>query len=401
MVIKFSLAALVTFMIAAVIVIFIGKVPNKQWNKTRAESIRQFSDPLHKNPYSVCVVELDDQGVMWDPQQLDWSLEHLQENISTHPAGTIVVVFVHGWKNDASYQDDGGGRLSRFRCELEGIAARTNQNYPGQPGVIGVYIGWRGRSFTFPGLENTTFWNRRVAAHRAASIDLLEIILKINQLTRFEKRVKVVVMGHSMGGLIVEKALAPAIVTSALSRSAATQQIPVDIDLVVSANPATSALDVWRLNQFFERNNCRMVTIDGTGKIENARGPAIASINSEADLVNRVSFPLGMSINSLFLRYRKDKEPGQPSQRTLGIRAAGHEPSLVSHSAAIIDGELVLKTHDGHQDGEAIWVIRASEEISSGHSDISNPWFSKLITELMVRNQVFEPDTQLAFQTRQ
>ena len=400
-VIRFSIAALVTFLAGAVVVALIGKVPNRQWNATQAESVRHFHDAQHGVPYSISVVELDDQGVMWDPKQLEWSLDHLEEVFKAHPSGTIVMVFVHGWKSDASWSVDPEGRLSLFRRDLERIATRVvnDRDYDGSPGIAGVYIGWRGRSFTFPGTENLTFWNRRVAAHRAASVDLLEILLKINQITRSGEAVKLVMMGHSMGGLIVEKVLAPAIVTSALSKSAATSQIPVDIDLVVSANPATSALDASRLIEFFERNRCRMVTIDPAGQVKDAQGPIMVSINSEADLVNRISFPLGMWVNGLFLRYRRDSLPGVPSQRTLGIRAAGHEPTLVSHTAEIVDGELVLKTCEGHSDELPYWVIRVSDEISSGHSDVTNPWVNTLITDLMDRNHVFDPDIQLALQT--
>ena len=401
LVIRLGLAASVVIAASAVVIALIGNVPNRQWNTTHAESVRRFTDAKQGVPYSMSVVELDDQGVMWNPQQLQWSLDHLRESFSAHPAGSIVVVFVHGWKNDAAWSEGGEGRLQQFCDELEGIAARVVDGGEGNgpPGIVGVYIGWRGRSFTFPGMENLTFWNRRVAAHRAASIDLLEILLKINQLVRSEPHVKVVVMGHSMGGLIVEKVLAPSIVTSAISGSDASRYTPIDFDLVVSLNPATSALDTNRLMDFFERNKIRTVTVDNDGRIEPARGPLMVSINSEADLVNRVSFPLGMWINALFLRYRTETTPGEPSQRTLGIRAAGHQPSLISHTADIVDGRLVLTTREGHRDDAPYWVIQVTKEISSGHSDVTNSRLRSLVHSLMERNRVLDPDVQLALQT--
>lgn len=402
LVIRLSLAAVLTVLSLGIVVAFIGRAPNRQWNTTRAESVRSFEETEHGIPYSIAIVELDDQGVMWDVRQLEWMLAHLQGVVEAHPDGTIVEIFIHGWKQDAQWRQDGKGRLAQFRNDLESIAARTaaGGDFDSVPGIVGIYIGWRGRSFTIPGLENTTFWNRRVAAHRAASVDLLEILIKVTQLAGSYKDVKMVMMGHSMGGLILEKALTPAIVTSTLSKAASTEAVPIEIDLVVSANPATSALDAHRLIEFFKRNNAQLIMMDENGRIEPARGPLIISLNSEADLVNRISFPLGMWVNGLFLKYRTDTGTTSPSQRTLGIRAAGHEPSLISHTVAIEDGAPVLTTRPGHRDDLPYWIVQIPKEMSGGHSDVSNPLISRFVVDLMERNRVFDPDISLALSTR-
>ena len=401
-IIRVSLAALATSLIAVTALLLVGRTPNRQWNTTRDESIRLFEETRSGLPYSISVVEIDDQGVMWDPQQLDWTLAHLHSVIETHPVGTIVQVFIHGWKQNARWRGNGSSRLDSFRTQLDRIASRVarSSDAVNPPGIVGVYIGWRGRSFSLPAFENVTFWNRRVAAHRAANLDLLEILLKLARLGSQYDEVKMVMVGHSMGGLILEKTLTPAIVTTALGPTTKTAPEPIGVDLVVSANPATSALDAHRLMEFFRRNDTQLVTVDATGRIELARGPIIVSLNSEADMVNRLSFPLGMWINSLFLKYRTDSSPDRPPQRRLGIRAAGHEPSIITHSVVLESGVPVLKGRSETPNPSPYWIVRLPKEISSGHSDVSNPRISRIIVDLMDLNRVFEPEIQLALSTR-
>ncbi len=50
--------------------------------------------------YSLAFIEFDDQGELWSPSQLDSALAHL-ERLNAGP-GVALVVFVHGWNNDAS-----------------------------------------------------------------------------------------------------------------------------------------------------------------------------------------------------------------------------------------------------------------------------------------------------------
>jgi len=403
LVVKLRIASLVTVLATAAALWIIGKVPNRQWNPTQETSIRRFQTPDGRSEYSICTVELDDQGVLWDPRQLDWTLEHLESVISASENGAILFVFVHGWKQDAAWHGGTKGRLALFRQDLERIADRaaSEPDEPEPAPVAGVYLGWRGRSFSIPLLENLTFWNRRVAATRAASIDMLEVLLKIAAITRQDEQTKLVLMGHSLGGAIVERVLAPALVTAALSQPIGQRPVSVDYDLVVLANPARSALNADRLIRFFERNQARLVIVEEDGTVVPAGGPLIASINSDADMVNRLSYPLGMWVNSLFLRYRTDHTPDEPSQRRLGIRAAGHEQTLVSHEAWVTeDGNVDLRVLPDATDGSPYWVIRVPREISSGHSDVTGNLWGRLMIDLMERDRVFDLDASLALSTK-
>src|ERR1700747_2027477 len=63
--------------------------------------------------YSLCIIEFDDQGELWDPSQLDATLRHVQRICGGSQAGdlskgsgeVIVITFVHGWMHNAAPED--------------------------------------------------------------------------------------------------------------------------------------------------------------------------------------------------------------------------------------------------------------------------------------------------------
>src|SRR5262249_43136960 len=115
--------------------------------------------------------------------------------------------------------------------------------------IVGVYIGWRGQTVAFPkGLDpgkpltwwrapkllpyGITFWDRKNTAARVAGVSCTEAILsltavaKMRYLTDAElmafpqkptnlvhtvDKSKVIIIGHSFGGLIVERAVTQAL----------------------------------------------------------------------------------------------------------------------------------------------------------------------------------------------
>jgi len=57
--------------------------------------------------------------------------------------GAVVVVFVHGWNNDASPRNQRHGSLAGFRRTLGSIARQAESQAPGMP-LVGIYLGQRG-----------------------------------------------------------------------------------------------------------------------------------------------------------------------------------------------------------------------------------------------------------------
>ncbi|MGB6993691.1 MAG: hypothetical protein WBG00_10735, partial [Thermoanaerobaculia bacterium] len=59
----------------------------------------------HLDDLTLTFIEFDDQGEPWAPAQLERTIQVIDEE---HNAGkrTVVLLFVHGWHNDASKRED-------------------------------------------------------------------------------------------------------------------------------------------------------------------------------------------------------------------------------------------------------------------------------------------------------
>jgi len=122
--------------------------------------------------------------------------------------GSYQITYVHGWQNNVQSED-----VAKF----ESLLARLNR----APAiravgfhVVGVYLGWRGRLTPVPVLKEVSFWNRKTTAERLASnYDCYDAIASISEEARKHGRARnyTVLLGHSFGGLIVERSVAHAV----------------------------------------------------------------------------------------------------------------------------------------------------------------------------------------------
>jgi hypothetical protein len=261
--------------------------------------------------------------------------------------------------------------------------------------VIGLYVGWRGRTYSLPILIDASFWNRRVAAHRVASMRLVEVLYRTAQEAAKASDSKCVLVGHSMGGLVLEKTIGPAVVAELMAAQGATGSLSPDYDLVVSANPSIEALYSKQLIDILKRSGVRLVVEDHLGNRSDASGPLLVSLTSEADAVTRVMFPLAMKINSLFVRYRHSRDPDAPGQRRLGIHTAGWVPYLHSHRVEVDDRRVTFHEIPGRWNDTPFWVFQVPEKVSASHNDIDGPLWGRMMIELMNLNEVFNPDVEL------
>ena len=146
--------------------------------------------------FSFGIIEFDDHGAHWDREQLHRVKKEINEisnaqlNGQINSEGILLVVFVHGWRHNAS---EGSSHLLRFRELARTIAgsdeicnnARSNANEnnglqrnssqcESRPYVLAVYLSWRGDSLgltntytqdpTLRALQLLTFWDRKGAA---------------------------------------------------------------------------------------------------------------------------------------------------------------------------------------------------------------------------------------------
>jgi hypothetical protein len=119
--------------------------------------------------YDLFFTEYTDQGLAYPEgfgeahRQIDRTIEGLTR-IGSANRGVSVLVFVHGWKHNASHDDD---NVREFRALLRSAALFERARTSGKR-VVGVFVGWRGLSIADEPLSNLSFWSRKAAALRVA-----------------------------------------------------------------------------------------------------------------------------------------------------------------------------------------------------------------------------------------
>lgn len=280
--------------------------------------------PVNADPateYLLGVVEFDDQGAKYDPAQMNVLFDRLRAESAAQDL--CLVVFVHGWKNNASYDNED---VQEFRALLEELARTEAQHPPGAWGkprkVVGIYAGWRGQSLDAGDISDITFWNRMDAAQRVALGSIRELLARARGLRdtldrttwdgtllpadtdappgKHLRSTRLLTIGHSFGGLIVysaleqyftDRAAATATAVALGATSDRDKQIDAYGDLVVIINPAVEAMSWEPLRQLLQ----------GRKTTDYARGqkPVFVEVTSSADDATGIAFPLGRSFDTV------------------------------------------------------------------------------------------------------
>ncbi|MCO6690063.1 hypothetical protein KMZ27_11040 [Pseudomonas shirazica] len=158
-------------------------------------------------------IESDDQGWFWKPDQAVSALSSIKK--ATTEGDTLVLLFIHGWHHSAACYDD---NVEAFKRVLQTLHDELNQPMYSQAmpaaksmRIIGLYVGWRGRSL--PGLiDYTTFWGRKSAARRVGDGDLQEFMARLQRIYndhsdgtdgKQKRFFGLVSIGHSFGGAVL------------------------------------------------------------------------------------------------------------------------------------------------------------------------------------------------------
>ncbi|MEO1130834.1 MAG: hypothetical protein AAFX05_14165 [Planctomycetota bacterium] len=382
-----------TVLLAMVAPLIAGCVGHTVYNTEPEQYLRELAVEGHDDAtFDLAIVEFDDHGVFWKIEQLEDTIDLIERRNAESERGILVLPYVHGWQNNAD-PDRTSGNLVSFREQLGNIARNLAAGDGTTPDrVVGVYLGWRGRTSYVPLHEQATFWDRRSTAERVVSLNMQEALLRITNTARSRPDSKCLVTGHSMGGMIVGKTLSPALTTLLLSNDG--QGVPMPVDLIILLNPALDALASWQFIDFLKRSNAMLELRRSSGEFVAAPGPLIVSITSEADSATKTAYPFGRTVSSLFTAFRNDHDAGVPSQKHLARHAEGHVEYLVSHRARVEDGEVILERIPGAYNDTPFWVIQVTRDISRDHSDTRNPVLGRLIAQIVDLNQIYETDVQ-------
>lgn len=208
--------------------------------------------------------------------QLGVLLDRLRE-----PGPQYVIVFIHGWRHDASIGDENVGDLRQYAAHAARFVADRAATNPGSaaPRVTAVYIGWRGARTdenwltrkwgSFGSLIGTisaavTLFDRKpvseaIAPSVLAGLRAIEQTIGIADPlplasdTPRPTASRMIVFGYSLGGNLLATALQDDLIKKVTLHEPKKTMLPALGDLVVLINPASEATKwtaiqraVWR-----------------------------------------------------------------------------------------------------------------------------------------------------------
>jgi pimeloyl-ACP methyl ester carboxylesterase len=290
---------------------------------------RQIAESGDADDIYLGFVEFDDQGQMWDRAQANEVLEAVRALAAQRPVS--IVVFGHGWNHNASATDSNVLSFRQVLRELfdAEVSFARLANRPSERAIVGIYLGWRGKSATGP-LQYPTFWARKATAHRVGSDGAFEILYRLSTIRNGgvrPTRNRLVLVGHSFGGALMFTATAHALTASLEDLNAGGVKRFADLVVIINA-----AIEAQRFESLLRRSRELEVSLRG-------QSPVIVAITSAGDIATKWAFPLGRRFGTLFASYR----PAQASTDGLGLpmdeaaadrTAVGHYKPYLTHVLA-------------------------------------------------------------------
>lgn len=275
--------------------------------------------------YKMAFIEFDQQGKAFDTNQEAVALKLLDREKARVKGGKIItIVYVHGWKNNASEALPGSKpkdveKFQRALLELGYRAAKAAQEAgTGAVPVVGIYMGWRGKTLMGPSWFNfVSLWGRRNTANRVGSgPDLAPILNRIIEKTNVGNGgSRVLMIGHSFGARVLEHAIET-------KKVALYDAVPGGgvvnprVDLVLYVNSANdSRLTMARVQELqarkveahhpgYDANECAAGVASSSSAVDQeAREarcrdyPLLVAITSKGDQATKRLLPIANTIN--------------------------------------------------------------------------------------------------------
>lgn len=347
---------------------------------------RSYPQPRQPREYELHTVQFDDLGSLWDPAQAQKVLDRV--DTSWQAGNTFVYVFIHGWNHNASPSDPNlldfnEKTLAKLCLDLSSPdrkALRARLTGSEHFKLIGIYIGWRGRSL--PGFLNyATMWWRKSAAERVGEGDASEFIerlqrmyLRANAITRspedsaVKSMMGLVTIGHSFGGQLLlksvsrsmefaltERAKKVADVTQPAANAPTTAVIrPVDSlgDLNILLNPATEAYQFGRIDALYRQL-----------EFPDTQTPQLVIFSADNDVPREAFFPIARLLTLPFRPSFRDPYQGQLFGKSLGVLKA-----QLTHAMRLEPGQPDSLANADYtaQDGDKVRTFDFSDAVRFG-----------------------------------
>jgi hypothetical protein len=296
------------------------------------------SNHEHTDAFDLYFVEFDELGLLY-PQGMEGAglascqidaLMHDLDALAAREAGLSIVVYVHGWKHNASSTD---GDVKHFRRLLGGtylVELAKKEEFGLAPHrVVGVFVSWRGDSMAIPDpMKSASFWDRKNTAQRVAEGESRTLFSRLRGFEATqnggprpasgENKVFMILMGHSFGGLILFNSISGALINylyDGAKEPGSRDLVPRFGDMVILANPAVEATRYTPLHR----------AAVSRGGFDRYQAPVFVSITSTADWATGMAFPLGRDVSTIFETKLSDEE------RTANRNTMGHVDGYITH----------------------------------------------------------------------
>jgi hypothetical protein len=276
--------------------------------------------------YKLGFVEFDDQGWFWNTNQLETVEQMIRSDAgigqSNVAEGIVMVVFTHGWKNNAAVDNT---NVAMFRKELNqlGLSEKVQTNHAPRK-VVGVYAGWRGLSATLEPFKELSFWSRKSTAHKVGGYGALsKLLVDLDALQQASNqslaprapRTELIIVGHSFGGAAVYSAISEIFAERFEETSRQGALLKPLGDQVILLNPAFEASRHYNLNQMAQ----------SIAQYPTNQRPALSIFTSKGDWATHYFFPIGRFFSTLFERNRDS------AQRNANLDAVGWFDPFVTY----------------------------------------------------------------------
>ena len=239
--------------VAVVLLVSCGTTQNKSYQTVPHEQswVEDFSAP-GGGTVKFVTLEFDEFGFLWHANQLSNAVEAIK-NANKDERGAIVVTYVHGWHHSALTDNRFGFRdgivapLAHDEWEWSGAKPRP---------IVAIYIAWRGA--LYPGWRDflpSSYYNRDAVANRIAPGAAGNALVTLITTAKQNPNTRNIIIGHSLGGEIVEHALVPALQTLINGSPTSGGDWVRPVDLVITINPAAPALEAKRFKDILEAAN--------------------------------------------------------------------------------------------------------------------------------------------------
>ncbi len=288
----------------------------------------------HTAAYQLFVVQADDFGSLWSVADAQKVLERVSADLAFD--NVYVLLFIHGWHHNADPEDES---LQQFQSTLARVSrrlagsnlseVRRDLSGTGSFRLIGVYVGWRGRSL--PGvLDYLTMWWRKSAAERVGDGDVREFILRLQRIYRSNSAptrpqnpgrrhfMGLVTVGHSFGAQVLLKSLAAELEADLAERAPALsgtvsppvplsglnvrgERVPIEGfgDVNILLNPAVEAYEyarIDRLSRQLSYPSCQL--------------PQLLVFSAVNDVPRKFFFPIARAVTRLYRAGFRTSEQG-------------------------------------------------------------------------------------------